>query len=204
MSKPKRALRPTGRIFTIVLVALVIVVGTVVGLGGLNQRATRSIRMEPGQVVDQVMMEYTVSSATVYHSLSDSAWYVTVTGQVRNPNSESLPPTATSYSSVLGVDEATSQYIDTPLCSLGPEAENSSYAWSKRQVVPPDSEWMDIRLRFKFEESYEPSDTFSILFRPMEYRVTAVLGFSNAEEWAPQRGARNFVIYVPLTHLPNQ
>jgi len=179
---------------------LAIAAAVVLAAGGLGESSSTAITMQPGDEIDEGMMIFTVSSATAEYQEFNSAWRVVVTGKVRNPNSESLDPIDTMYGNVMGVDRATGQYDTAWVKCLGASMDDG---YCDRYVVPPDSEWMDIQLRFNMEEPYTPSDTFQIVFRPMEYRVAAVLGISSDKEWAPVRGARNFVVYVPLTRLPD-
>jgi len=188
-------------VLTVAVSAVAAVAITIVALGGFGERPTQSIRVAPGEEIDQGMMVYTVSSATVTYDTTFDAWDVVVTGTVRNPNSESLEPIEAMYGNVIGVDQATEQYINDPSYDLGPLREDSYY---RRSVLPPQSDWMDIRLTFTLKDPYEPSDTFPVLFRPMEYRTAYILGYSPDKEWVPKIGECNFVVYVPLTRLPDQ
>jgi len=181
----------------VILAALVVVV---LALGGLGERKTTSVTVAPGDEIDTGMMVFVLSSATASHSASSGYWSVVVTGTVRNPNSESLAPVEPMYGSVTGVDEATSQFVATPAYCLGPCAADE-FRISERVLLPPRSEWTDIRMRFTLDDPYEPSDTFPVLLRPMVYETAAVLGYSSAESWVAQSGARTFVVRVPLTRV---
>ena len=207
MSEPTQPVEPARprtvrrRVTMIVAAVLVAAVVAVLALGGLGQRTNVSIPMAPGQEVDTGMMDFMLSSATATYSSGSGEWSVVVAGKVRNPNSESLAPLDTMYGSVAGVDRATDQYVTDPAYSLGPSTDED-FRTSARSLVPPQSEWMDIRLQFTLEDPYEPSDTFPVALRPMVYAVSAILGYSDTKSWIGQNGARSFVVRVPLTVLP--
>jgi len=189
------------RAIIVAVVVVIAAIAAVMGVGGLAPRDTRAIVVQPGEEIDQGMMVFTLSSATVAYVHAQNEWDVIVTGKVRNPTSETLRPTSVIDHSIIGIDRATEQYLD-PVCSLG--EVTSDWFMSERKMVPPNSEWMDIRMLFTLEDPYEPSDTFVVGFRPMVYKVLAAYGYSSAEGWAADASAQSHVVNVPLTRLPDQ
>jgi len=178
-----------------VVSAFVLVAALVGGLGGFQARTGVSmIWVEAGSEVDVGMMVFRVTAATAaHHPDATQPWEVTVVGSVRNPNTETLRPIEGWNGSVSGTDRTL--YDDQPQYVLGPVNELGR---SDRRVVPPDNQWMDISLVFQFEQTFEPGNSFVVVFRPLDYTVTSVLGFSEQKDWAVDSYSPSFAVEVPL------
>jgi len=186
---------------------LVIAAAVTVAFGGLRQRSSQTVVVPYGQQIDSGMMVYQPLSATVVHHIGDtysSPWEVWLLMKVRNPQLESLAPLDLSRLTVFGVDPSTRLTAQPRSYSLTwTNPEQSAYATGSRWVVPPESDWMYLRLRLYLDDTYQPSDTFLAAIRLMEFKATNFYDDSGQKGWAPNTFARAFTVSVPLTQLPD-
>ena len=177
---------------------------TGVALGGLNPRKSQALPVPLGEAVDTGMMVYLPESATVtYHTTAaTNPWEVIISMKVRNPQATSLAPVDSMTPSVFGVDPRTRLIAQGSSYYLGvPPEDEQVFMSSDRQLVPPDDEWIDMRLQVYPDASFVPGSTYIVGLRPMQFRVTTLYGYSQEKSWAPALSARTYTVEVPLTRL---
>ena len=186
------------------LVVLVLVV--IAALGGFQARRSATLPMPLGTEIDTGMMIYLPESATVTFlaESSKNPWEVVISLQVRNPQAEALEPFVDMASNIVGVDPRTRLIAVGPSYSLFWDAPGEGFEYANRSLVPPDSDWMHMRLRVRHDESFDPGDTYLVALRPMQFRATAHYGYSEAKSWAAARFSRIYTVEVPLTRLPDR
>jgi len=192
-----------GVVAGLVVVALIVVAV----LGGFRFRSSGTLPIPLGTEIDTGMMIFVPQSATVtFHTnMTEKPWEIVISLKVRNPKAEALRPLVASGNNILGVDPRTRLIASSPSDSLFWDApEGDDFTYSGRSLVPPESDWMHLRLRVRHDNSFEPGDTYLVALRQMQFRATAHYGYSDAKSWAPNRFARIYTVEVPLTRLPDR
>lgn len=190
----------------VVVGVLVVAVGVVALLGGFQQRGSNNISVPLGQEVDTGMLVYLPISATVqYKTKADTKpWEIIITMKVRNPQTESLVAVDSMNPNVAGADPQTRLIASAGRVLLGAQPPGDSlFNNSPRSFVPPDNQWMDMRVVVNPAPSYVPGSTYIAVFRPMEYTASAAYGYSADKSWNVNSFARYLTVTVPLTRLPD-
>jgi hypothetical protein len=185
------------------VLAVVVVIGLVFGLGGFNKRSDAFESSGLGQELDCRNLVFTFTGATVRHVASQYAgdhWEVVALGSVRNPNEEALSVPTGDYGQFAFKDEASKQVVvpdgSTPML-LGDD--------SHRAYVPPGIGAISIAVPVDFDNSYQPGSEILLAVVKMEYTDNAVLGLSGGQaEWNTDSLASTYLVHLPLTRLEDK
>lgn len=179
--------------------ALVVIIGLVLGLGGFDRRTDNLTAAELGAEIDSHNLVFTITSATlqkVPNFSSKDEWKIEAAGTVRNPNDDALYPILGPTGNFAVHDRATGLTADPDSVLIG-DSRN-------RQLVPPGNTSLPMRLTFTLPEEYVPQERIELAIAPMEYTDNAVLGLGGGQRaWNVDSYAPMSLLKVPLTRLPD-
>jgi hypothetical protein len=178
---------------------VLLVIGLVVGLGGLERRTDTLQPVAIGAEIDSRNLVFTITGATLQKSAPDSAdteWDVQVLGSVRNPNDEALAPILGSTGNFVLHDRASGRTAEPDSVRIG-ESFN-------RTLVPPGNSTLPLTITFTLPQDYEPQPGIELGVARMEHTANPVLGRNDDEvTWNVDCYAPLSLLDVPLTRLPD-
>ena len=180
-------------------IAVLVVVGLVVGLGGFARRTDQLLPAELDSEIDSHNLVFTINSATlqaVPRLAGAMEWKVQVAGTVRNPNDEALAPILGSSGNFLLPDAATGLNAEPETVALGDS--------SHRYRVPPGNTTMSLSIAFTLPADYVPRPVIELAVAPMEHTANTVLGLNDDElAWNLDSFAPMSLVRLPLTRVPD-
>lgn len=178
---------------------VLLVIGLVVGLGGLERRTDTLRPVALGAEIDSRNLVFTINGATLQKSalVSDhTEWDVRVLGSVRNPNDEALAPILGSSGNFVLHDRASGRTAEPDSVRIG-ESFN-------RTLVPPGNSTLPFTITFTLPQDYEPQPGIELGVARMEHTANTVLGLNDEElAWNVDSYAPLSLLEVPLTRLPD-
>jgi hypothetical protein len=178
---------------------VLLVIGLVVGLGGLERRTDTLQPVAIGAEIDSRNLVFTITGATVQKSAPDSAdteWDVRILGSVRNPNDEALAPILGQTGNFVLHDRASGRTAEPDSVRIG-ESFN-------RTLVPPGNSTLPLTITFTLPQDYEPQPAIELGVARMEHTANTVLGLNDGElVWNVDSYAPLSLLDVPLTRLPD-
>lgn len=179
--------------------AVLLVIGLVVGLGGLGRRTDRLVPVALGAEVDSHNLVFTITGATLHAEPTTSGpttWKVEVAGLVRNPNDEALAPRQGANGNFVLHDPASGITAEPDSVTLGES--------TRRYLVPPGGTTLKMTIDFTLPADYAPQAGIELAIAPMEHTANAVLGLNNSElVWNIDSYAPLSLVPLPLTRLPD-
>ena len=180
-------------------IAVPLVGGLVVGLGGFARRTDKLVPAELGSEIDSHNLVFTINSATLQAvpRLADAMeWKVQVAGTVRNPNDEALAPILGSSGNFVLHDAATGLTAEPESVTLGDS--------SHRYRVPPGNTTLSLTIAFTLPADYVPQSGIELAVAPMEHTANTVLGLNDDElAWNLDSYAPMSLVQLPLTRVPD-
>lgn len=180
-------------------IALVLVVGLIVGMGGLARRTDKLLPAELGSEIDSHNLVFTVDSATLQGVPAISGameWKIQVTGSVRNPNDEALAPILGPSGNFILHDAITGLTAEPETVTLGES--------SRRYRVPPGNTTMPLVIDFTLPSDYTPQAGIELAVAPMEHTANTVLGLNDEDlTWNLDSAAPMSLVQVPLVRVPD-
>lgn len=181
------------------LLAVLLVLATIVGVGGLEQRTDMMVDAQPGEELNSHDLMFTFSEATVQRvtgGYSANEWRVAAKGTVRNPNDESLAPITGDYGHFGFKDEASGQISIADSTLLGGDLN--------RSLVVPGAPAIEIAVMTKFDSGYQPQREVLMSVCQMEHSDNTVLGLGGGQaRWNIDSTKPCYLLHLPLTRLPD-
>jgi len=194
---PRASLRSPLRLWP--WLAVLVVVGLVVGLGGFDRRTDTLRPATLGAEIDSHNLIFTLTGATLQAvARLDGAteWKVEVAGRVRNPNEEALAPVLGPSGNFILHDASSGLTAEPESVTLGVS--------SRRYLVPPGNTAMPLTIDFTLPADYAPQAVIEIAVAPMEHTANTVLGLGDGElVWNLDSAAAMSLVQLPLTRLPD-
>ena len=194
---PRASLRSPLRLWP--WLAVLVVVGLVVGLGGFERRTDALRPAALGAEIDSHNLVFTLTGATLQARPGlDGAteWKVEVGGSVRNPNEEALAPVLGPSGNFILHDASSGLTAEPETVTLGVS--------SRRYLVPPGNTAMPLTIDFTLPADYAPQEGIEIAVAPMEHTANTVLGLGDGElVWNLDSAAAMSLVQLPLTRLPD-
>lgn len=196
---PRPHLRRALRLWPWLAVALV--VGLVVGLGGFARRTDALRPAALAAEIDSHNLVFTITGATLQAvpGLSGATeWKVEVAGSVRNPNEEALAPILGPSGNFVLHDASSGLTAEPETVTLGES--------SRRHLAPPGNSntTMPLTVDFTLPADYAPRAGIEIAVAPMEHTANTVLGLGDGElVWNLDSSAAMSLVQLPLTRLPD-
>lgn len=180
-------------------VAVLLVVGLVIGLGAFAKRTDGLQPASIGAEIDSHNLVFTITGATlqaVPRVSGTTEWQVEVAGNVRNPNDEALAPILGPIGNFLLHDPASGLTAEPEAVTLGES--------SRRYLVPPGNTTITMTIHFTLPPGYAPTAGIELAVAPMEHTANAVLGLNDDElVWNVDSYAPASLVQLPLTRLPD-
>ncbi|HEY3337855.1 MAG TPA: hypothetical protein VGK18_05095 [Propionicimonas sp.] len=181
------------------LLAVLVVIGLVVGLGGFARRTDMLRPAEPGTEIDSHNLVFTINTATlqaVAPITGDTEWKVQVYGLVRNPGDEALAPILGPNGNFVLHDATSGLIAEAETVTLG--------ASGRRALVPPGNTTLPMTIDFTLPAGYAPQAEVELAVAQMEHTANAVLGLNDGElVWNIDSYAPASLLRLPLTRLPD-
>ncbi|MDR1807306.1 MAG: hypothetical protein LBR33_05240 [Propionibacteriaceae bacterium] len=180
-------------------VALVVAaVAAVVGGGGLAPREGGVVYAGPGDEADAHNLVFRFDRATAQHKTALDTWEIVVTGSVRNPQSTSAGLIGGSHGSLWGYYDGAASALQPASTVLGRYAADEDYVL--RRVVPPDGEWLDLRVTFA-AAAFDRAQ-FAVIVTPMEFTDDSLLSLYGTPSWNQDSYADLTAVVLPVEVLP--
>jgi hypothetical protein len=184
------------------LLALLVVVAVVMGLGGFNKRSDIFIPSDVGQEIDCGNLVFTFSGATAQHVVGGygpSYWEVVAQGAVRNPQQEAVAPLLGDYGQFV-FKEADSDQVAVPSWGMALIGGDRSRIY----VVPGDPA-TTIAISAKMDDSFSPDSDIIFGVGDAEYTDNVVLGLGGGKKnWNKDSLAPIYLLHLRLSVLPER
>ncbi len=177
-----------------IVLALLLVLGGVWGLGGFEKRTDILIPSEPGSLVVSGPYEFVFTGATAQQKQDfDDApyWEVVVTGTVANTGTEALYPPYLDNGMFVAKDPASGEVQQPSIATIG-DAMTGEHS-----RVTPGLPPVPYRVEFKYGKDYRPGPTLRFVAFQIEFTDINLTG--DEKTW--NNGTRAYVFTLPVQVL---
>lgn len=184
-------------VVTAIVVAAVLSVVAVWGLGGFQRRQDLLIRTPPGAVINTGPYEFTFANATAQHVKDfggETYWQVSVIGTGRTTGTMSITPNYADNGMFVSRDPKSPE-VQVPTG----QRFGDSRSFSDGAAFTPGLPAKRFQVDFKYGNGYQPSETIRFLVFQLEYRDNSLLADGD-KSWSNALHA--YQMYLPVTVLP--
>lgn len=174
------------------ILAVLVIIGAVWGLGGFKPRKDQLIDKDPGTVLATGPFEFTFTKATAQRKrdFDDTHyWEVTAIGQGRTTGDVAIGPSYSGDRGMFVARDPNSHEVQIPEITMYGKGGYTS-ASQFTPGLPPTA----FRVQFKFSDKYKPGKTIRFGASVLEFTDTSLIG-DDEKEW-------NNTVYFYHLHLP--
>lgn len=189
---------PAAVVYGAVLLALVLIVVAIWGLGGLRQRTDVFRNVPVGSLVSTgpYVLSFTEATAQLTTDFDDTSyWKVTVIGSGRSTATKTMAPTWSGDESMFLAKDDASQELELPTSTSFGGVD----ALLDRDAFTPGLAPILYAVTFKFHESYRPGATLRFVAYDLDFYDNSLLGDGDKAWHNDNSGSRMF---LPVRVLP--
>lgn len=181
------------------ILAVVLIIGLAVGLGGFKQRTDLLIDKSPGEVLTTGPYEFTFTKVTAQRKkdFDDTHyWEVIVLGQGRTTGDEAISPDYSGNDGMFVARDPNSpevQSADITVFGNGGFTSASDFT----PGLPPSS----FKVEFKFSDKYEPGKTIRFGASVLEFTDNSLIG-NDDKKW--NNSDYFYHLHLPVEVLPEE